>query len=79
MVTISDAQIFGTESGESRSQCSAKWLAAVNAMPEGAMVEETRVAGKAGICTWHQMQIIAADGKKLAELIRPGPRILPPE
>lgn len=73
-VSVSDARAFGLEDGRARSQCSAKWLAAVNGMPSGSIVEETTARGKAGICTWRQMQIIDGDGKKIAELIRPGPR-----
>jgi hypothetical protein len=75
-VSVSAARAFGLEDGVARSQCSTRWLAAVNGMPSGSIVEETTVLGRAGICTWHQMQIIASDGRKIAELIRPGPRVV---
>lgn len=75
-LSVPDARAFGMEDWAARSQCSAKWLAAVNGMPSGSIVEGTTVRGKVGTGAWYRMQS-AGDGRgKNAELIRPGPRYL---
>lgn len=71
-VSAEAAESFSYVGGD--VHCNVAWRDAVRNLPAGARIEQSRVGGYQGICTWYAMRIVDRDGLVNAQFSRPGPR-----